>query len=155
MLFLVLILLICAVDAFYTVPFNQGTFNPMTSKSMDSIMKQNNERSSNCNKKTRFALKMAAKEVVTKADLLDILKDKSGLTKKDVDSVLAALTEAISEQVLDGGKEIRLRDFGTFKQKVTKARMGRNPRTGEAIPVSGSTSVGFSAATAFKKKNNE
>ena len=98
---------------------------------------------------------MAAKEVVTKADLLDILKDKSGLTKKDVDSVLAALTEAISEQVLDGGKEIRLRDFGTFKQKVTKARMGRNPRTGEAIPVSGSTSVGFSAATAFKKKNNE
>ncbi len=96
-----------------------------------------------------------AKEVVTKAELLELLKDKSGLTKKDIESVLAALTDSVRECVLDGGKEIRLRDFGTFKPKVTKARMGRNPRTGEAIPVSGSTSVGFSAATAFKRKNQE
>lgn len=96
-----------------------------------------------------------AKEVVTKAELLELLKDKTGVTKKDIDSVLGALTDSIRECVLDGGKEIRLRDFGTFKPKVTKARMGRNPRTGEAIPVSGSTSVGFSAATAFKRKNQE
>ena len=71
---------------------------------------------------------------------VELLKDKSGLTKKDIESVLAALTDSVRECVLDGGKEIRLRDFGTFKPKVTKARMGRNPRTGEAIPVSGSTS---------------
>ena len=55
-------------------------------------------------------------------------------------------------QVLVKGNEIRLREFGTFKQKKSAARMGRNPRTGEQLQISGSTSVGFSTASALKVK---
>ena len=92
-------------------------------------------------------------QVVGKADLVSILKDKTGVSKKDCEAVLGALSEAVKEEVLGSAKEIRLRDFGTFKQKVSKARMGRNPRTGEELQIKGSKSVGFSVAAAMKVKN--
>ena len=55
-------------------------------------------------------------------------------------------------QVLVKGNEIRLREFGTFKQKKSAARLGRNPRTGEELQILASTSVGFSISSAFKVK---
>jgi len=91
--------------------------------------------------------------VVGKTELLDIIKNKTGLTKKDIESMLGALTDTVKEEVLTSGKEIRIRDFGTFKQKISKPRAGRNPRTGEALHIKGSTSVGFSVANALKKKD--
>ena len=57
-----------------------------------------------------------------------------------------------SSQVLVKGNEIRLREFGTFKQKKSAARLGRNPRTGEDLQILGSTSVGFSISSALKVK---
>eukprot|EP00596_Hydrurales_sp_CCMP1899_P011242 CAMPEP_0119035882 /NCGR_PEP_ID=MMETSP1177-20130426/3147_1 /TAXON_ID=2985 /ORGANISM="Ochromonas sp, Strain CCMP1899" /LENGTH=146 /DNA_ID=CAMNT_0006994761 /DNA_START=61 /DNA_END=501 /DNA_ORIENTATION=- len=94
-------------------------------------------------------------EALGKAELVEILKEKTGLMKKDVESVLGAFTDTVSKEVLVNGKEIRLRDFGTFKQKVSKARTGRNPRTSEAIQISGSTSVVFSVSSALKVKDGE
>ncbi len=67
-------------------------------------------------------------QVVGKADFITLLKDKSGVSKKDVESVLSALSDTVKSEVLQSGKEIRLRDFGTFKQKVSK------PRTGRKVP---------------------
>ena len=84
--------------------------------------------------------------------MIDILKDKTGISKKDVEVVLIAFTETVREEVLEKGKEIRLRDFGTFKQKVSAARVGRNPRTGEELQISGSTSVSFSVSQGMKIK---
>lgn len=92
-------------------------------------------------------------QVVGKADLISILKDKTGVSKKDCEAVLGALSEAVKQEVLVSAKEIRVRDFGTFKQKVSKARMGRNPRTGEELQIKGSKSVGFSVAAAMKVKD--
>lgn len=80
------------------------------------------------------------------------MKDATGVSKKDVGEVLAALTDTIKSEVLDSGKEIRLRDFGTFKQKVSKPRTGRNPRTGEELQISGSKSVSFSVSSTMKEK---
>ena len=88
-----------------------------------------------------------------KTDLLDILKDATGVSKKDVETVLTAFQAAVREQVLEGGKEIRLRDFGTFKRKESVARVGRNPRTGEELQISGSKSVSFSVSQAMKIKD--
>jgi DNA-binding protein HU-beta len=88
-----------------------------------------------------------------KGDFISSISEKTGLTKKDVEAVLGGFSETIKEEVLEGAKEVRLRDFGTFKQKIFKAREGRNPRTGENIQISGSTSVAFSAATAMKVKD--
>ena len=75
------------------------------------------------------------------------------MSKKDIGEVLAALTDVVKSEVLDSGKEIRLRDFGTFKQKVSKPRVGRNPRTGEELQISGSKSVAFSASSTMKEKD--
>lgn len=94
-------------------------------------------------------------QVFSKAELLDILKEKSGVEKKDIESVLAALTSTVRDEVLANGNEIRLRELGTFKQKVTAARAGRNPRTGETIQISGAKAVSFSASSAMKKKDGE
>ena len=75
------------------------------------------------------------------------------MTKKDVETVIIAFTNAVRDEVLVGGKEIRLRDFGTFKQKKSAARVGRNPRTGEELQISGSTSVSFSVSQGLKVKD--
>jgi len=76
------------------------------------------------------------------------------VSKKDVESVLGALSDTVRDEVLKGAKEIRLRDFGTFKQKVSKPRSGRNPRTGEELQIKGSKSVGFSASASMKIRDN-
>jgi len=55
--------------------------------------------------------------------------------------------------VLKNAAEIRIRDLGTFKQKVSAPRVGRNPQTGEELQIKGSKSVTFSAATAMKIKD--
>jgi DNA-binding protein HU-beta len=91
-------------------------------------------------------------QVIGKTELLEKLTDKTGYKKKDIEAVMNALTEIMKEDVLEAGSQIRMRDFGTFKQKKTAARTGRNPRTGEAIPISASTTIAFSAAAAVKVK---
>ena len=97
--------------------------------------------------------KKSDKTIIGKAELLNLLKGKTELSKKDIDVVVGALVETVKEEVLEGGNEIRIRDFGTFKQKVGAPRVGRNPRTGEELQISGRTSVSFSAATALKIKD--
>lgn len=106
----------------------------------------------------RYAMPMqmakAKAELIGKSELVDMLKEKTGVSKKDIAEVLGALTETVKDEVLTSGKEIRLRDFGTFKQKVSKPRTGRNPRTGEELQISGSKSVAFSASATMKVKTS-
>jgi nucleoid DNA-binding protein len=73
---------------------------------------------------------------MTKADLVEQVADAigPGITKKDcarvVDGLLNAIKNALAEQ-----ENIEIRGFGTFKVRKRKARMARNPRTGEAVEV--------------------
>lgn len=64
---------------------------------------------------------------MTKADLVDIVAGKTGLTKRDVAQVVEALLEAIKAS-LATHKHIEIREFGTFKVKRRKASMKYNPR---------------------------
>lgn len=73
---------------------------------------------------------------MTKADLVEQVAEAigPGITKKDcalvVDGLLNAIKNALAEQ-----QNIEIRGFGTFKVRKRKARMARNPRTGEAVQV--------------------
>lgn len=73
---------------------------------------------------------------MTKADLVEQVADAigPGITKKDcalvVDGLLNAIKNALAEQ-----QNIEIRGFGTFKVRKRKARMARNPRTGESVEV--------------------
>ena len=49
---------------------------------------------------------------------MDLIAQKTALTKKDIEAVLSAFQTTVHEEVLTKGNEIRLRDLGTFKQKV-------------------------------------
>ena len=71
---------------------------------------------------------------MTKAQIVEEIVQKTGLTKKDVAEAVDQFLKAISE-ALAAGKHLEIRGFGTFKVKCRKARMARNPRTGEPVPV--------------------
>ena len=71
---------------------------------------------------------------MTKAEIVEDIANKTGLTKKDVATAMDQFLESVSKALVDG-KHFEIRGFGTFKVKHRKARMARNPRTGEAVPV--------------------
>jgi DNA-binding protein HU-beta len=64
---------------------------------------------------------------MTKADLVDLVADRTGLTKRDVAAVVESLLEAIKDS-LAVHRHIEIREFGTFKVKRRKASMKYNPR---------------------------
>ena len=79
----------------------------------------------------------------TRADLTQAVKECSGVLAEDhasliVDRVLNELATAFGQ-----GRQVRLNGFGTFKPKVTKARVGRNPKTGETHPIPPRWKIGF------------
>jgi len=71
---------------------------------------------------------------MTKADIVDEIAERTGLTKKDVAETVDEFLSAVSRS-LSQGQHIEIRGFGTFKVKDRKPRLARNPRTGESVPV--------------------
>jgi len=71
---------------------------------------------------------------MNKAQLIEEVSDKTGLTKKDVGIVLDAVIETIANS-LKKGEKVTLVGFGTFQVMQRKARKGRNPQTGKAIQI--------------------
>ena len=94
-------------------------------------------------------------KLLGKGDILEILKEKTNISKKDIETVLDALAITINSEVLQGGHEIRLKDIGTFKQKKNAARTGRNPRTGEPLAIPASTTVSLTISSALKVKETK
>jgi len=72
--------------------------------------------------------------LMTKAEIVDEIAERTGLTKKDVADTVDEFLQAVS-RALSQGKHIEIRGFGTFKVKDRKSRLARNPRTGESVPV--------------------
>ena len=58
-------------------------------------------------------------------------------------------------QVLDNGNDLRVKNLGTFKQKATAARTGRNPKTGEELQIKAITTIAFSVASNLKVREGE
>ena len=90
---------------------------------------------------------------MNKADLIDAVAEDSDLTKT---SAARALDSAINNitNALKGGNSVTLVGFGTFTVRQREARMGRNPRTGEAIQIKASRVPGFKAGKALKDALN-
>ena len=56
------------------------------------------------------------------------------LTQREVENMVSAIFDSITEQLAEGGR-VELRGFGAFSSRQRDARVGRNPRTGEAVDV--------------------
>ena len=86
---------------------------------------------------------------MTKTETLNALAEASGLSKKDVKDFLEALAEPAYREVKGSG-EFVLPGFGKLVKVNRKARMGRNPATGETIQIPAKTVVKFRLAKAAK-----
>ena len=90
---------------------------------------------------------------LNKAGMADRLAALTGLgksaAKEAVDGVFAVIGDALAD-----GEEVRIAGIGTFGTKSRPARTGRNPRTGEAVWVSASTSPTFKAEKTLKNAVN-
>ena len=74
---------------------------------------------------------------VTKKDLVEEIANRTGLTQVDTKIVVETFFESIAK-ALGSGRKIEIRGFGRFKVKEKRARMARNPHTGEAVHVKAS-----------------
>jgi len=71
-----------------------------------------------------------------KSELVQKLSEQNPhLYQRDIEKIVNAILETISDALAQGGR-VELRGFGTFSVKRRDARTGRNPRTGEAVPIS-------------------
>ncbi|WP_438348304.1 HU family DNA-binding protein [Paenibacillus sp. FA6] len=87
---------------------------------------------------------------MNKTDLINNISDKSGLTKKDVESVLNSFLSEVTD-ALAGGDKVQLIGFGTFETRKRAGRTGRNPQTGVAIEIAESTVPAFKAGNKLKE----
>ncbi len=89
-----------------------------------------------------------------KAELISAIAEKGGYSKKDAEKALNAVIDSITD-VLVAGDKVTLVGFGTFKVKVNPARVGRNPRTKEPVPIEEKTVPVFKAGQSLKDAVNK
>jgi DNA-binding protein HU-beta len=86
---------------------------------------------------------------MNKADLINVVAEKAGLSKKDTERAISATIDAITE-ALSNDDKVQLVGFGAFEVKKRASRTGRNPKTRESIVIPASKSPVFKAGKAFK-----
>lgn len=86
---------------------------------------------------------------MNKTELISAIAEKSGLSKKDSEKALTATVDVISDALVAGDK-VQLVGFGVFEVKDRAARMGRNPKTKEAIKIPASRTPIFKAGKSLK-----
>jgi len=90
---------------------------------------------------------------MNKTELIAAIAAGSGLTKKDSEKALRAFEEAVTDELVKGGK-VQLVGFGTFDVADRAAREGRNPQTGDAMPIPASKAPRFKVGKALKDAVN-
>ncbi len=90
---------------------------------------------------------------MNKAELIEAVANSADLSKASAGRALDAAIEAITK-ALKKGDTVTLVGFGTFSVRKRAARMGRNPRTGDAIKIKASKVPGFKAGKALKDAIN-
>ena len=90
---------------------------------------------------------------MNKTELIAAVAEKAEVSKKDAEKAVAAVIDAITEELVAGGK-VQLVGFGTFDVAERAAREGRNPQTGAPMPIAASKAPRFKAGKALKDAIN-
>ena len=91
---------------------------------------------------------------LTQAQLADLLFDEIGLNKRESKEMVDAFFELVSQSLVSG-EDVKLSGFGNFQIRTKAPRPGRNPRTGEAIPIEARRVVTFHASSKLKEQIQE
>ncbi|MDF2926299.1 MAG: transcriptional regulator [Paenibacillaceae bacterium] len=87
---------------------------------------------------------------MNKTDLVNKIAEKSGLTKRDVETVLNSFVGEVTE-ALSTGDKVQLIGFGTFETRKRASRTGRNPQSGDSIAIPESVIPAFKAGNKLKE----
>lgn len=88
---------------------------------------------------------------LTKADLAESLSENLGFTKRDAKETVEVFFEEI-RKALESGEQVKLSGFGNFDLRDKSERPGRNPKTGEDIPISARRVVTFRPGQKLKAR---
>jgi integration host factor subunit alpha len=88
---------------------------------------------------------------LTKAQLAELLFDQIGLNKRESKDMIEAFFDLISQRLVEG-EDVKISGFGNFQIRTKAPRPGRNPRTGQAIPIQARRVVTFHASHKLKEQ---
>jgi integration host factor subunit alpha len=97
----------------------------------------------------RVILPSLVTPTLTKAELSELLFERLGLNKRESKDMVDAFFDILG-QTLEQGTDVKLSGFGNFNVRHKAARPGRNPRTGELIPIDERRVVTFHASLKLK-----
>ncbi len=86
---------------------------------------------------------------MNKTELIAAAAQSAGVAKKDAERVLNAALDRIASELIAGSK-VQLSGFGSFEVKDREARVGRNPRTGQAVEIAATRTPVFKPSKALK-----
>jgi integration host factor subunit alpha len=88
---------------------------------------------------------------VTRADLCEAVHEEVGLTRQDCGELVERVLELMAV-ALEKGQQVKLSGFGVFQVRAKRARMGRNPKTGEPAAIEPRRVIGFRASQVMKAR---
>ena len=88
---------------------------------------------------------------LTKAQLAELLFEQIGMNKREAKDMVDAFFTLMAQRLIDG-EDVKLSGFGNFQVRTKAARPGRNPRTGESIPIKARRVVTFHASSKLKEQ---
>src|ERR1035437_5625625 len=91
---------------------------------------------------------------LTKAQLAELLFEQIGLNKRESKDMIDAFFDLVAQSLVDGD-DIKITGFGNFQIRTKAPRPGRNPRTGEAIPIEARRVVTFPPSHKLKEQIQE
>jgi len=91
---------------------------------------------------------------LTKAQLADLLFEQIGLNKRESKDMIDAFFDLVVQSLVNGD-DVKITGFGNFQIRTKAPRPGRNPRTGEAIPIKARRVVTFHASHKLKQQIQE
>ena len=98
-----------------------------------------------------LAIESLDSPALTKAQLADLLFDQIGLNKRESKEMVDAFFDLVSQSLVEGD-DVKLSGFGNFQIRTKAPRPGRNPRTGEPIPIKARRVVTFHASHKLKEQ---
>jgi integration host factor subunit alpha len=98
-----------------------------------------------------FPVESLESPALTKAHLAELLFEQIGLNKRESKDMIDAFFILISDSLVDGN-DVKISGFGNFQIRTKAPRPGRNPRTGESIPIGARRVVTFHASHKLKEQ---
>ena len=93
-------------------------------------------------------------KTITRADLSEAVYKRVGLSRTESAALVETVLDHITDRVVRG-ESVKLSSFGSFVVRRKGERVGRNPKTGEEVPISPRRVLVFKASNVLKQKINE